>query len=74
MFKNTKLITQTKIDRARTILLSRKFRFDPDLPLRDVALNIDVRKDHEITGGLSLVDDMGFEPTTPTMRTWCSPN
>jgi integrase len=22
----------------------------------------------------SLVDGMGFEPTTPTLRTWCSPN
>jgi hypothetical protein len=21
-----------------------------------------------------LVDGMGFEPTTPTLRTWCSPN
>jgi integrase len=24
--------------------------------------------------GNNLVDGMGFEPTTPTMRTWCSPN
>jgi hypothetical protein len=24
--------------------------------------------------GDNLVDGMGFEPTTPTMRTWCSPN
>ncbi len=22
----------------------------------------------------TLVDGMGFEPTTPTLRTWCSPN
>ena len=22
----------------------------------------------------NLVDGMGFEPTTPTLRTWCSPN
>ena len=21
-----------------------------------------------------LVDGMGFEPTTPTLRTWCSPS
>jgi hypothetical protein len=24
--------------------------------------------------GDKLVDGVGFEPTTPTMRTWCSPN
>jgi hypothetical protein len=23
---------------------------------------------------LLLVDGMGFEPTTPTLRTWCSPS
>ena len=23
---------------------------------------------------IDLVDGVGFEPTTPTMRTWCSPN
>ena len=22
----------------------------------------------------NLVDGMGFEPTTPTLRTWCSPS
>jgi hypothetical protein len=26
------------------------------------------------TAGLTLVDGMGFEPTTPTLRTWCSPS
>jgi len=23
---------------------------------------------------MDLVDGMGFEPTTPTLRTWCSPS
>lgn len=31
------------------------------------AVTVDSKKD-------DLVDGMGFEPTTPTLRTWCSPN
>ena len=31
------------------------------------AVTVDCKKD-------SLVDGMGFEPTTPTLRTWCSPS
>ena len=27
-----------------------------------------------VEGKRELVEQMGFEPTTPTLRTWCSPN
>lgn len=34
---------------------------------RKLAVTVDSERDN-------LVDGMGFEPTTPTLRTWCSPN
>jgi hypothetical protein len=34
---------------------------------KKLAVTLDSKRD-------ILVDGMGFEPTTPTLRTWCSPN
>jgi hypothetical protein len=34
---------------------------------KKLAVTVDSEKDN-------LVDGMGFEPTTPTLRTWCSPS
>ncbi len=34
---------------------------------KKLAVSIEFKRDN-------LVDGMGFEPTTPTLRTWCSPN
>ena len=32
------------------------------------------QKSHDLSRGFFVVDQIGFEPTTPTMRMWCAPS
>ncbi len=48
---------------------SRSVQFAPPLPLRGATC----RRNPLIYKGI-LVEQKGFEPSTPTLRTWCSPS
>ena len=51
----------------------------PLLLLRDVTIDVTVEVSLDDKGGkalkrLEVVEEKGFEPSTPTLRTWCSPS
>ena len=43
-------------------------------PIRDTRLRIPFGGHHPSSGEKRMVEEKGIEPSTPTLRTWCSPN